>query len=114
MAHSHSITDNKNQLAAVVGLSALVGGLTALLFTPKSGQQTRAQIRKQVADSKQKMLAKRREMLNKTSDKIDEAQQSLVETTDKAKHKVDEAADKANKPPASQDHADHIRRHGEP
>jgi len=113
MAHSHSIADNKGQLAGVIGISALVGALAGILFTPRSGTSTRAQIRQRTADMKHKMQAKRSEMMNRTSDKIDDAQQTLIEGTDKAKRKIDEQADKAKKP-EQQDHADHIRRHGEP
>jgi gas vesicle protein len=111
MAHSHSVADNKGQLAAVVGVAALVGALTGMLFAPRSGSGTRSALKRRSVYMKDKMQARRQAMMNKAEDKVDDAQQSLVETTDKAKHKIDQAADKAK---GSQVDHDHIRRHGEP
>ncbi len=119
--HSHSPRDNPSQIAGIALVSAMVGALTALLLAPRSGSQTRQEIRDRIA-AKQAAI---RDRLNDQIKEVDtdesapdSSNQDLPDTTVIGKHLAKDSTDTAKRPARkkktdSEDWTDDIRRNGE-
>jgi gas vesicle protein len=115
MAHSHSITENKGQLATVVGLSALAGTLAGMLLAPKPGRQTRADLKRRALAARVKIKQVGDDTAETAGKAASRARQSLAKTKDEVIQKTDEPTQEVkSRLSDSKDAADHIRRHGEP
>jgi len=88
MGHAHSIRENPGQIAGIAALSAAIGAVTAMLFTPRTGNETRAGIKRRAAHGKDIMM-------DKMHSKKDEMSDSMEDMKDKAMDKEAEMAEKA-------------------
>jgi len=77
MGHAHSIRENPGQLAGIAALSAAIGAITAMLFTPRTGEQ----VRRGIGRRKDSMIDKMHSTKDETASKIEE-------TKEKAKDKI--------------------------
>lgn len=117
--HSHDTNDKVGQLAIVAAVSALIGGLTALLLTPRNGEDTRRQIRDRMAATKDDMMQR----FNTTKHDVQEDAETLVDNLDAAadatKTQVKGAAKTTKRTirnagsEPTDDLTDHIRKNGE-
>jgi gas vesicle protein len=95
MRHSHSITDNPGQLLGVTSLAAAVGAVTAMLFTPRSGQQLRAGLRRRAAHMREDMMHPQDTEVSKDLQKtMQDAKTRLSETASKAANDTKSTAKK--------------------
>jgi len=81
MGHAHSIRENPGQLAGIAALSAAIGAMTAMLFTPRTGEQVRHGIGRRARHGKEAMMDKMHSAKDETTDKIEG-------TKEKAKDKL--------------------------
>jgi gas vesicle protein len=95
---------SNNVLAAIVGFGAgaVVGAVTALLYAPQSGKETRDKIKDRVGDISEKaadMIDKSKEAFEEAKDKMSTAYEKAVEQTtsaiEQAKGKLGPKKDKA-------------------
>ena len=112
--HSHSVDDNQ-KFAGIAILAALVGAVTALVLTPKTGRQTRAEIRHRVANTKEHMKYHLQATKSAATDEAKSAADLVDEAVMIGKEHIHEAT-KDKRPPSkgdAEDTADDIRKHGE-
>lgn len=69
--HAHSPQDNPGQIVGIALASAVLGAVTALLLTPRSGSQTRREIRERLA---RKQAALRDRINHQPSQAVDDAE----------------------------------------
>ena len=81
MSHSHSITDYPGQIVGIAAISAAVGAVTAMMLSPRSGQQIRSGIKNRAVDMKDRLGRTQSDM----SDSLENAQDRLADTFDKVK-----------------------------
>lgn len=103
MAHSHSITENPGQLTGVIALSAAIGAITAMLVTPRTGDQVRGGMKRRAMMMKDKMRDRKEDMTETMQDKAEEIKDSAAT----AKQRTRKTAQQLK------DEADDIRRNGE-
>ena len=72
MGHAHSIRENPGQIAGIAALSAAVGAITAMLVTPRTGEQVRHGIGRRARHGKDAMMDKMHTAKDETADKIEE------------------------------------------
>ncbi len=108
MAHSHSVTEYPKQLTGVMLLSAAVGAMAVLLFTPRRGKEVRGNIR-------HRLLVLRNDSANtidiakdKVKSSAHKAREDATQTAKDVKSDARETAEDAK------DMADRVRRNGEP
>lgn len=53
MRHKHSVTDSPGQLASIAALSAAIGAVVAMLFTPRSGKEVRGDLKRRAEHLKE-------------------------------------------------------------
>ena len=115
--HSHS-NDDKSQLAGIAVLAAAVGALTALILAPRSGSDTRREIRNRLALTKTDIRTRLKAAKTVARDEASNAADALDDAVTVGQDAVDEAA-KAAKRVAhkaktdNDDLTDHIRKNGE-
>lgn len=93
MAHMSPNKVDMNAGAGIVGvaaMAALVGAAAALLLAPKSGRETRSDIKQKMHDAQERSKNKATEMKNVAVEKTDELRGKAEET---AQTIADEAAD---------------------
>jgi gas vesicle protein len=90
MGHAHSIRENPGQIAGIAALSAAIGAITAIMVTPRTGNQARAGIKRRALHGKDAMM-------DKIHSKKDDMADTIEETKEKAKDKTAEVADKAKR-----------------
>lgn len=92
MGHAHSIRENPGQIAGIAALAAAIGAVTAMLFTPRTGSQTRAGIKRRAAHGKDVMIDKMHTKKEEVSDNMEEtkedAKDKAADITAKAKDKT--------------------------
>jgi gas vesicle protein len=88
MGHAHSIRENPGQIAGIAALSAAIGAMAAMLFTPRTGSQARSGIKRRALHGKDAMMDK---MHSKKEDEAD----TMDDMKEKAKDKKTELSDKA-------------------
>lgn len=95
-SHSHSITDNPGQLLGVTTLAAAAGAVTALLFTPRSGRQMRAGLRRRAAHMREDMMLHPQdtEVSNDVQKTMQDAKARLGETASKVTNDTKSTAKK--------------------
>jgi gas vesicle protein len=115
MAHSHSVKQYPGQLAGILAIGAAVGAGAAMLFAPKSGAETRRQLRGHMDTMKFKMQKKAKPVSYKTDEGVERMKAAASklktqskDTADKTKRTTKRTADKGK------DITDEIRRNGEP
>lgn len=117
MSHSHSIKQYPGQMAGIVAAGAAIGAGVALLLAPKSGADTRKQLKAQVAGMKQKMQssnfgAKVGDTAEKSADKIKATATDVKTGAKSAAREVKSGVKKSSSD--NKDMTDEIRRNGEP
>jgi gas vesicle protein len=116
--HSHS-TDDNPKLAGVAIISALVGALTALVFAPRTGSQTRQEIRNRVASTKEDIKTHLKASRDVATDEAKNAAELVDDAVMLGKEHIHGAAKDVKRtlhPPnkgESEDTTDDIRKHGE-
>ncbi len=63
--------DNKKDFAAGIAAGAVFGALAGILFAPKSGQETREDVKQFVEHSKEKIASKVKEVRDLTREQYD-------------------------------------------
>lgn len=58
MAHSHALRDNTGMIAGIAALSAGIGAVAALLFTPRTGEQVRSGLKRRAHNTMDTMSDK--------------------------------------------------------
>ncbi len=91
MGHHHPSTAVPSNIIGVAVLATAVGAVAGLLFAPKSGKETRADLQAKMKDAKHKGMEKADHMRHKMNSKVDTALSKVHDATDS----LDEAADKA-------------------
>ena len=113
MAHSHSIKQYPGQMAGIVAAGAAIGAGVALLFAPKTGADTRKQLKSRIADVKQKMQASKvGEAAEKGAGKMKTTATDVKTSAKSAAREVKSSVKKSTSD--SKDMTDEIRRNGEP
>lgn len=82
MGHAHSIRENPGQIAGIAALSAAIGALAAMLFTPRTGSQARSGILRRAKHGKDVMRDK---MHSKKEDMVDTIEDMKEKAKDKDK-----------------------------
>lgn len=100
MRHRHSITENPGQMIGLIVASATVGAITAMLVTPRSGDQVRSGLKRRASSAKDSFQNKA-ETINKTVDDVkdgakDTAQSSAANVTNSTKTTATNAKDDAS------------------
>ena len=98
MAHAHAIRENPGQIMGIAALSATIGAITAMLFTPRTGEQVRHGIGRRARHGKDavidKMQSKKEDITMAADDIKDAAMDKEAEmaekTADKIKQKTDQ------------------------
>lgn len=92
MGHAHSIRENPGQMAGIAALSAAIGAMAALLFTPRTGSQARSGIKRRALHGKDvmmdKMHTKKEDMADTMEDMKQKAKDKTADMADKAKSKT--------------------------
>ena len=83
MRHRHSITENPAQLAGVAALSAAIGAVTALLFTPRSGNQVRRGLKRRAVHIKDELADHLTSTIEEAGDTADDTKERLQATASK-------------------------------
>jgi len=117
--HSHSDND-KPQLAGIAILAAAVGALTALLLAPKSGAETRQEVRDRLASASTKENLKTRlndaktVASNEAKDVVDTLNDAVIIGKEQIQDAVKDAKRAARKTKEDNyDMTNHIRKNGE-
>ena len=101
MGHSHSIRENPTPVAGIALLAAAVGAITAMLITPKRGDELRRGIGEKIGKSKEdvvnKMQNKKDDVTNKMSEATGSIKSKVDDVADKSKDTIDKAKDKADR-----------------
>lgn len=72
MTHAMSQKTAASSVAGVAMLAALTGAVAALLLAPKSGSETRGNIRRKMLEAQERSKQKAAEMKNLASSRMDE------------------------------------------
>jgi len=83
------------KIAVVVGLAGLAGYLAGILTAPKSGKETREDIKNAASTGLADADKQLKKAVAELGDAIDEAKRRGGELSDKAKQQLDDLADKA-------------------
>jgi gas vesicle protein len=125
MAHKHSVIDSPTQLVGIAAIAAGVGALTAILIAPKSGFETRQEIRARAMNMRERMRISHEAAGTVVGEATDKIVDTLSATKQRANHTIHKIKNDATltskelgdtvKQSADdiQDEADHIRKHGE-
>jgi gas vesicle protein len=125
MAHTHSVLDNPVQLVGIAAIAATAGALAAMLFTPKSGSQTRQEIRMRALDMRDKMQHSKDSMSDTLNGSVDRMNDTVQNARTRAKGTIRKISDDATATKEElsdnidqtkndmHDEAEHIRKHGE-
>jgi gas vesicle protein len=117
MTHTHSVIDNPEQLIGVAVLSATIGALTAMLFTPRSGTATRQLIGdrlKTMGDTMKQRREVAAEVEQELQDTAVAARSRVMNSKPVIKHDTKRAAKELKDTIANAgDELDNIRTHGE-
>lgn len=101
MGHAHSIKEYPGQIAGIAALSAAVGALTAMLFTPRRGNELRHGIGRRTGEAKdtlmEKIHSKKDELTDTAEDMKETAKDKTAEAADRTKSIADRAKDKADR-----------------
>jgi gas vesicle protein len=92
MGHAHSIRENPGQLAGIAALSAAIGAITAMLFTPRTGSEARSGIKRRAMHGKDAMIDKIHSKKDEMSDTMEDMKSKAM---DKEADIAEKAADKA-------------------
>jgi gas vesicle protein len=117
MRHRHSVTEDPVKVAGIAAIAAVIGAVTALLFTPKNGDQVRNGLKRRAnnlkddvqqhfdlqGDDAEETAEEIKARMKSTTNKIADDTKSTVRkvgknakaTTAKAKTVAKDAADKA-------------------
>ena len=95
MGHAHTIRENPGQIAGIAALSAAIGAITAMLFTPRTGEQVRGGIGRRARHGKDTMMDKLHSQRNHMTDTIDDVKETAKDKTTQAAERTKSAADKA-------------------
>jgi gas vesicle protein len=125
MAHQHSVNDSPAQLAGIAALSAAVGALTAIIFMPRSGSETRHQIRQRARNIRSTVQNRQDVAVDTSSESTDRLAGTMGAARQRAKSTFKKIQDNAAATKRDlhntvdqassdvQDEVDHIRKHGE-
>lgn len=97
MGHAHSISENPGQIAGIAALSAAIGAITAMLFTPRTGSQARAGIKRRAIHGKDSMMDKMQAKKEDMADTMQDTKDKARDIKDQAKDMKDEAKDTASR-----------------
>lgn len=116
--HSHSANDNPSQLAGIAILSAIIGAVTALVLAPKTGRQTRQEVRKRLATTKEDMKNRLSTAKDVVADEAKSASDTLSDAAMIGKEHVEQVVNDAKRTARSakedvDDTTDEIRKNGE-
>lgn len=89
-------SSNKSTVVVATIVGALAGATTALLLSPKSGDELREDLNKGVSQAKDKALEWKDQAYEKTSELKGKADEKTNELKDKADELKNEASDKAD------------------
>ncbi|HSX32277.1 MAG TPA: YtxH domain-containing protein [Candidatus Saccharimonadales bacterium] len=87
MAHTHG---SPSSLAFLAGIGA--GVLAALLFAPRTGQETRSQLKEAAMNARRKAQQTMEDQKSKVDVKVDAAKDKLDDTLQKGADAVDDMA----------------------
>jgi gas vesicle protein len=108
MAHSHSVKEYPKQIVGIAALSAVVGAVGAMLFTPKRGTELRGGLKRRASLMKKSMARSKNNMQATAKDTAEKAKKDTKQTAARTRT----AAKRATK--AMEAEAERIRRQGEP
>lgn len=94
MGHAHSIRENPGQIVGIAALSAAIGAIAAMLFTPRTGSQARNGIKRRALHGKDTVMDK---MHSKKENIVDTMEDMKEKTKDKTEELSDKAKDKTGK-----------------
>lgn len=95
MGHAHSIKEYPGQLAGIAMLSAAVGAVTAMLLTPKRGEELRHGIGSKARQGKDTLMDKVHSTQAAIGDSAQEIKEQAKDRTADMAEKSKQAADKA-------------------
>ncbi len=118
MRHHSHLNDDKPQLAGIAVLAAAVGALTALILAPRSGSETRREIRNRLALTKADILTRLKAVKTVARDEAASATDTLSDAVTLGQEAVEETAKAAKRAARkaktdNDDLTDHIRKNGE-
>ena len=93
MAYEQTYDKGQSNLAGIMFLAAIAGAVAGILFAPKSGVDTRQEIRSKYDGMKGKVQDKAHDAKDRLSKGVEAAKSKVHETADKAKDVADKAAD---------------------
>ena len=96
MGHHYPPSDKSSNVFGVAVVAAAIGAVVGLLMAPKSGEETRAELRTKLDDMKQKSNEAATTARDKVTQKADAARDKVHQMTDKTREKVNDVADKAD------------------
>jgi gas vesicle protein len=94
MAHSKQIVQNPTAVAGIAILAAGVGAVTAMLFTPKSGKDLRADMKAKAQNSRDKAHDHAQMMKHKMHHTAEDIQEKVMDATEAAQGTMHDVADK--------------------
>lgn len=101
MAHAHTIHENPGQIAGIAALSAAIGAITAMLFTPRAGTEMRQGIKRKAAQGKETMMdkihGKKEDIAETAADMKEKAKDTVADMAEKEKKMADKTKDKADR-----------------
>ena len=124
--HTHTVRDNPGQLTGVIMLSAAIGALVAMMFTPKRGQEMRASAKgkaRTMVDTMKRNKGKFPHSMQNAADKLadtasdasDRAKSTAAKVKDDTKSTAKKVArDTKATTRNTKDATEEIRRNGEP
>lgn len=91
MSHAMAHKSAGTGVVGVAAMAALVGAAAALLFAPKSGRETRGDIRRRMMEAQERTKQKTSEMKDAAGDKVDMMRGKAEETAADVKDAATEA-----------------------
>lgn len=97
MRHRHSVTEDPVKLAGIAAISAAVGAVVAMLFTPRNGEQVRSGLKRRASHLKGEVQDRFHTVGDEAADTVDEAKQRLQTTATKVAHDTKTTVSKAKR-----------------
>jgi gas vesicle protein len=112
MANDLTFDKGQSNVAGIMLLAAAAGAVAGILFAPKSGEETRQELRTKYDGAKSKMQDKAHMAKDKLSKGVEAARSKVHDAADKAKDTADKTADatknKVESATTGQSLSDHI------
>lgn len=90
-----SSNPKKKGMAVGVAIGAVVGVITGILFAPKSGKETRQDIKEAAAKAAERFTTEAKKLHEELNQLIEKGEEKIKSSTDEARKKVSELVDQA-------------------